>query len=203
MHTNFRYFRPFSDFLYSKKFFSTLIHQNTWIIKGVHFRLVNQNTLSALDEILALTNIDDIISNVNINEATQLLFDRINNSFKLCCPKILSLKHATKPWISGEICVNIKKRQNYYSLVRQNKMSHQFYARFRNFLTNQIKQPKINYFARKFQQLKEDLKSTWKQINSIIRPLHYWISFSFHSQLLMFWVIFSIFHYVLVFFQIV
>ena len=40
--------------------------------KGVHYRLINQNTLSALDEMLALTNFDDIINNDNINEATQL-----------------------------------------------------------------------------------------------------------------------------------
>ena len=49
-------------------------------------------------------------------------------------------------------------------------MSHQFYGRFRNFVTNQIRQAKINYFAHKFQQFKGDCKSTWKQINSIIRP---------------------------------
>ena len=119
--------------------------------KGVQYRLVNQNTLYALDEMLALTNFDDI-SNDNINEATPLLFDGINNAFKPSCPirtKILSNKNTTKPWISGEICANIKKRQNYYSLVRQNKMSHQFYSRFRNFDKNQIRQAKINYFASK------------------------------------------------------
>ena len=100
---------------------------------GVHYRLVNLNTLSDLDEMLALTNFD-IISNVNINEATQLLFVKINNAFKLCSPigtkknlspNLLEQKRTTtKPWISGEICANIKKRQNCYSLVRQNKMSH-------------------------------------------------------------------------------
>ena len=49
-------------------------------------------------------------------------------------------------------------------------MSHQFYSQFRNFVTNKIRQAKINYSARKFQQFKGDCKSTWKQINSIIRP---------------------------------
>ena len=131
---------------------------------GVHYRLVNLNTLSDLDEMLSLTNFD-IISNVNINEATQLLFVKINNAFKLCSPI-----GTTKPWISGEICANIKKRQNCYSLVRRNKMSHQFYTRFRYFVTNQIRQAKINHFARKFKQFKGDCKSTWRQINSIIRP---------------------------------
>ena len=88
--------------------------------QGVHYRLVNQNTLSALD------NFNEIISIVNINAVTPLLFDIINNAFKLCCPirtKTLSTKNKNKPYISGDICANIKKRQNYYSLVRQNKMS--------------------------------------------------------------------------------
>ena len=60
---------------------------------------------------LALTNFDDIVSNVNINEATQLIFDRINNAFKSCPirTKTLSAKNTTKPWISGKICANIKK----------------------------------------------------------------------------------------------
>ena len=49
--------------------------------------------MHALDEMLALTNFYDIISNDNINEATQLLLDRINNAFKLCCrTKTLSPK---------------------------------------------------------------------------------------------------------------
>ena len=69
--------------------------------KFVHYRLINQNTLSARDEMLALTNFDNIINNDNINEATQLLIiDRINNAFKLCCPirtKTLSPKNTTKP----------------------------------------------------------------------------------------------------------
>ena len=72
--------------------------------------------------------------------------------------KDLSPKNTTKPLISVKICANIKKRQNYYSLVRQNKMSHQFYSRFRNVVTNQIRQAKINYFAHKFQQFKGDCK---------------------------------------------
>ena len=120
----------------------------------------------------ALTNFNDIISNVNIYEVTKLLFGRINNAFKLSCDirtTILSPKHTIKPCISMEICANIKKRPNYCSLVRQNKISIQFYSRFRNFVTNQIRLAKINSFACTFEQFKGDCKSTWKQINNI-RP---------------------------------
>ena len=56
--------------------------------------MFNQNTLSALDEMRAFTNFDDIINNDNINEATQLLFDRINNALKLC----FSIR--TKTWVA-------------------------------------------------------------------------------------------------------
>ena len=93
--------------------------------------IIDQSIKTLCDELLALTNFNDIISNVNINEATQLLFDRINNAFKLSCPirtTTLSPKYKNKPWISGEICANIKKWQNYYSLFRQNKMSFKFYS---------------------------------------------------------------------------
>ena len=45
-------------------------------------------------------------------------------------------------------------------------MSHKFYAQFRNFVTNQIRQAKKNV-ASIFQQFKGDCKSTWKQINSV------------------------------------
>ena len=130
----------FPIFFNLKNFFCTNSSKN--LKKGVHYRLVNQNTLSALDEMPALTNFGDIINNHTINEAMHLYLNRINNAFKLCFPirtKILSLKNTTKPWISCDICANIKKRQNYYSLVRQNKISYQFYSRFINFVTNQIR----------------------------------------------------------------
>ena len=50
----------FPIFFNRKNFFSTNSSKN--VNKGVHYRLVNQNTLSDLDEMLALTNFDDIIS---------------------------------------------------------------------------------------------------------------------------------------------
>ena len=67
----------FPIFFARKNFFS--INSSKNVNKGIHYRLVNQNTLSALNEMLASTTFDDIINNVNINEATQLLFDIVNN----------------------------------------------------------------------------------------------------------------------------
>ena len=54
----------FPIFLTRKYFFYTNASKND---KNVNDRWINQNTLSALDIILALTNYIDIISNENIN----------------------------------------------------------------------------------------------------------------------------------------
>ena len=49
-------------------------------------------------------------------------------------------------------------------------MSHQFYSRFRNFVTNQIRQQKYFILPANFNNFKRDCESTWKQIHNIIRP---------------------------------
>ena len=61
----------FPIFFISKKIFCTNCSKN--VNKGVHYRLVNQNTLSALDEMLALTNFDDIINNIFVCSTKELL----------------------------------------------------------------------------------------------------------------------------------
>ena len=89
----------FPIFFNRKNFFCTNSSKN--VNKGVHYRLVNQNTLSALDEMLALTNFDEIISNVNINEAKQLLFDRIN---KFCPVNKLTFSKWSATYVF--VCIN-------------------------------------------------------------------------------------------------
>ena len=43
------------------------------------------------------------------------------------------------------------------------------FSRFINFVTNEIRQVIVYYFAFKFQKFTGDCESTWKQINNIIR----------------------------------
>ena len=72
---------------------------------------------------------------------------------------LISYKSTVKPWISGDICATIKKRQNYYSLVGQNKMPFNSFNYFKNFATNQIRQANINYFAKSLNNLREIVKA--------------------------------------------
>ena len=117
---------------------------------------------------LALTNFNDIISSVNVIEATQFGFDKMNNAIKLSCPiqtKHVSHRNTIKPFIHGRFVQISRNDKTVILLFDKNKKSTQFYARFRNFVTNRTK-----LFCHKFEQLNGDLKITWKQINNIIRP---------------------------------
>ena len=110
----------------------------------------------------------------NINEAMQLLFDRINNAFKLCCPirtKTVPPKNTTKPCISGEVYANIKKKgKTTIHLLDKTKLP--FNSTHDLEILSQIKlaKQKSSILSTNFNNIYEgDCKSTWKQINSIIR----------------------------------
>ena len=93
--------------------------------------------------------------------------------FNLCCPlqtKLLNEKDLTKPWINGYIKGLIKKRQNYFKLLRQQKMSRQDFNRFRNFVTDKIRASKKEYFHQLFHEIKSNIKRTWKVINTFLKP---------------------------------
>ena len=60
-------FQTIFRFFLIAKISSVLILRKTRI--KLHYRLINQNALHALGEIIAMDNFDDIINNDNINEA--------------------------------------------------------------------------------------------------------------------------------------
>ena len=62
----------------------------------------------------------------------------------------------------------MNKRQAFFILKKQGKISAQTYNNFRNFVTNAIRVSKKQYFIDKFSQFKNDSKRTWKLINSVI-----------------------------------
>ena len=66
----------FPIFFTRKNFFCVNLSLNA---NKIHCRFMKRNSLSALNEMLALTNLNDIASNVNINEATEHFFIEFKN----------------------------------------------------------------------------------------------------------------------------
>ena len=97
----------------------------------------------------------------------------MSNSYNICCPiktKTVSPKSMRKPWITSEILNNIRKKNSYLLLYRQSKISSYYYNRFKNFVTSQIRNSKKTYYRRQFELYKDNIKNSWRLVNSIIRP---------------------------------
>lgn len=89
------------------------------------------------------------------------------------CPvvsKQVSYKDFSKPWIDGTLKADIKRRHNLLLFKRSGKISTEAFNRYRNYVTNKLKNAKINYFNYKFNCAVNDMRKTWSLINDIIQP---------------------------------
>ena len=103
------------------------------------------------------------------------LYGQIFECYDQCCPiktKTISPKQQSKPWIVGRILDFVRIRQSYYKLFKLGKIPESFYKRYRNFVTNEIRNSRKNYYRHKFDQFKGNCKKTWGLINSILKPSH-------------------------------
>ena len=112
----------------------------------------------------------------NISDADstfEKFYNDIFSAYSEACPikvKCLSNKRLQKPWITSSILLKVKKRQNFFILYKLGKISHQYFSRFRNDVTNTLRSARFNYFKNKFDEYKNNMKKTWTLINDIMRP---------------------------------
>ena len=109
----------------------------------------------------------------NCSDSLSAFHEALLSIYYDSCPikiRTISPKKFKNPWITKIILTNIKKRQNYFSLYKQGKLSLNEYKSFRNFVTNQIRSSKKDYYSKLFDNYKNDIKSTWRTINKILKP---------------------------------
>ena len=160
----------FPTFIHIKKFFCNST-DNTNV--KIEYRLINDETISNFCTNISCYDFSNISELDDCSLAINQLTDIINHEYKLCCPlksKIISYKNSIKPWISNEILSYIRKRHHYYILLRKKIISKKTYSNYRNFVTNKIRFAKKNFFIDKFQEIKGDIRQTWKIINNVLRP---------------------------------
>ena len=160
----------YPNFVIRKNVFSRNLNISAKVIK---YRLINDSTLKDLEEALYLHDFSDVYECNDVSLAHNIFSNTIDHYYNLHCPirnKTISSKSLKNPWITKTILSNIKKRQNYHILFKQNKISANEYHEFRNFVTNQIRNSKRDYFSMKFNQFHGDSKNTLKVINNILKP---------------------------------
>ena len=74
------------------------------------------------------------------------------------------MNRLVKLGLIGKLICMIKKWQAYFYLFKQHKLFC-----YKNFVTNEIRLAKNQYYLNKFDQYKNDCKKSWKLINSILQ----------------------------------
>ena len=74
------------------------------------------------------------------------------------------------PWITKALLVSVRKRNIIYKrFINSRCVDREFrYKLYRNKLTNLIKMARRNFYKRKFESAKNNLKLTWKVINYVV-----------------------------------
>ena len=98
--------------------------------------------------------------------------DTINELFNRCFPiqqKQLSDKRIKKPWITSQLLKYINEGHRLAKLYRRNMLCPIIYKKYRNKLNSLIKQRKSDFFKDKFKNCMCDIKSTWNNLNKILK----------------------------------
>ena len=138
----------------------------------ISYRVINDENLNKMETYLYNYDFTDIMNadcSSAIDNLSLLLDDVYTMSCALKC-KSLTNKQKLKPWISGIVASNIKKRNRYFILYKQGQISREMYVNLRNYVTNQIRVKKSEYLNNKFDNFKNNIKKTWQLINNFIKP---------------------------------
>ena len=140
--------------------------------KYIEYRKINDSTLTLLytsisvSDFAHIANYDDV--NTSISEFDNIMMHHYNTNGPLVKRQI-SCKDAIKPWITNDLKCDIKRRQNLFLLRRLGKITTAAYNRFRNLVT-ELRNAKRDYYHRKFNAIKNDIKKTLSLINEILKP---------------------------------
>ena len=160
----------FPIFIIKRKYFSVAAGDEAIHIS---YRVISEQTLLHLRQILLSTDFRNITQELDNDTSFKLLSNCVYNSYNIACPivkKRVSPKRMRKPWITDNILACIRQRTAYSVLWKTNRLPTLFYKNYRNQVTNMIRTAKQRYYLQKFNQMKDNIKGTWRLINSILCP---------------------------------
>ena len=127
----------------------------------IEYRIINEYTLRLFYDNLAKTSFDEITTLNDCSEAIYNLDKIIMTGYDNACPKRrkkIDYLDKTKPWISKAMLELISKRQHYYNLLKQNRITADSYNRFRNSVTSKIRNAKKTYYDKLLLNVRNDVK---------------------------------------------
>jgi len=141
--------------------------------KTIRYRKENFENVTALNKDLVEEKWLDVYEESDVDKAYDKFMNKLNYYYDKNIPlvQIKPGKHQIRnPWITRGILNSINTRNKLYKsyLCKPNKQNQDTYKKFRNTLTNIIRNSKTMYYSQKLKDTEGDIKSTWKVINKII-----------------------------------
>ena len=146
--------------------------------KNVTYRPYTDKNISKFNEKLMNTDFNEFYSIDCPNEAYEKLIDRYNTLLDETIPvkttKFNKYKHSFNPWATKGLRISIKHRDKLHSKIKKakndkerKKLEHT-YDQYRSFLHKIIKAAKRQHVKERFEKCRNDSKSLWLNINSIL-----------------------------------
>ena len=133
-----------------------------------------QNIIKFRHELEINLRLFKLYDHFSIDERFKILMKILLETYQKNCPikkKILSLKRIRSPWITNSLLDSIEEKHRLLKLTKTNPLLIEQFKAFSNHLKNIINIAKQTYYRNKFGNLANEIKATWKVINSLIKPI--------------------------------
>ena len=132
-----------------------------------NFSLSNKNKF-----IENIRNADlSVSSDLSLDEVTSEFFNEIESIFNKCfpiCKKRVSTKRLNSPWLSSGLIKSIDHCHRLNKHYRLGYLDKKFFNQYRNKLNSLVRSSKYKYYKNKFNNSKNNMRKTWKNINNLL-----------------------------------
>ena len=139
--------------------------------KVVKYRLIDDLSIAKFKFAL-----NSYINNLEISPIATIAFENFHSKFQELYDKYfpikskkVSKKSFLKPWVTESLVKRLKIRDNLGRLASKGRINRKTYTEFRNSVTKQLRELKVAYYNKEFENSHGSIKKTWDIINSSIK----------------------------------
>ena len=139
--------------------------------KAIKYRLVNENNVNAMINIVENSNLDYIFHISDPNEAFDEFYSQLKSNYDSFCPVIgkkIKQNSVNAPWVTPKLKKCIKKKFLLYNLFKRGVLDKRSFVWYKNLLkwaTNKIRRL---YYQNKLYSCMKNGKKTWENINTLL-----------------------------------
>ena len=147
-------------------------------IKYTSFRNLSENSLAKFEAALSQTDWSNVLSHDDPEVAYSIFIQMFNNLMNIHLPfkmvRINKFKHKMSPWITNGLLVSLRTKsklyKNMHNINDQQRLYEAkcHYKSYCNLYKKTIRAAKKLFWHNQFDNTKNDMKATWKNINYLL-----------------------------------